>query len=109
MRISVRAFNRDLYQNACEVEQWWRAHGGLTNERLAALIRCFDYVARCSYEQDRPTFEQAYLNLERLSPGYVPQGKGGFARVAAVIGYRNAEATAALYRRAKNILRSKHA
>jgi glycosyltransferase involved in cell wall biosynthesis len=103
------AFNRDIHRNASEVEQWWRSHGGLTKDRTHALVDCYGYVARATYERDRPTFEQVYGDLQRLSPGYVPRLPRHLAMTARLIGYRNAEAAALVYRRAKRILMQEQA
>jgi len=97
------AFNRDIYRNACEIEHWWRSHGGLTKDRIEALIQRYTQVTRSTYENDRPTFEKALLDLERLAPGFIPAQPRHFALVARLIGYRNAEAAGVVYRRAKRL------
>jgi glycosyltransferase involved in cell wall biosynthesis len=98
------AFVRDVFRNACEVEQWWRANGGLTPERRQAVVSCYGYVARASYEKDRQTFDQAYQAIGRISERYIPEGPGHLATASRLIGYRRAEAAALVYRRAKQLL-----
>jgi glycosyltransferase involved in cell wall biosynthesis len=98
------AFVRDIHNNACEVEQWWRQDDVLSEERRKALIRCYGYVARASYEKDRDGFEQAYAALTRLCDRYIPEGPAHLAIAARLMGYPRAEAVALAYRRAKNRL-----
>jgi glycosyltransferase involved in cell wall biosynthesis len=98
------AFVRDCLRNAGEVEAWWREHGGLSATRREALLKVYGYVARASFERDRPTFDTAEQCLEALSPGYVPPSPRSLAAAARVVGYRRAEGMALWYRRAKQLL-----
>jgi hypothetical protein len=95
---------RDCLRNALEVEAWWRGHGGVTDERAAALVKVYGQVARGSYARDRPTFEAAYAALQRLAPGYVPSHPWHLSLAARLLGYRRAEAAALGYRHAKRVL-----
>jgi len=95
------AFVRDVYRNACEVEQWWHQNGGLGEERRQALITCYGYVARASYEKDRESFDRAYSALMRFTDRYIPDGPPHLKIAARLIGYPGAEAVATAYRRAK--------
>lgn len=108
-RRSPLAFNRDVYRNACEVEAWWREHSGLSEPRKQALIKCFGYVARVTYEKDREGFEQAYGELRRLAGRYVPESPRHLAAVSRIIGYPRAEAVALFYRLAKDALGARRA
>jgi len=98
------AFVRDIFRNACEVEEWWRANGGLGAARTKALTECYGYVARSTYERDPEIFETAYTALMRLAPRYIPKGPPHLALAARFLGYRRAEAVALFYRRAKRSL-----
>ena len=98
------AFSRCVYRNACEIEAWWRANGGISGARRGALIKCIGQVARSSYTQDPPTFEAALDHLERLSPGYVPDRPLRLKVMSKVVGYRDAERTAFWYRSVKRSL-----
>lgn len=102
-------FVRDVYRNASEVEEWWRSHVGLNRDRIQALLDCYGYVARGSYEWDRETFEKAYADLMRLNPRYFPRSPRHLSLTSRMIGYRNAEAAALTYRRAKQLFRPRHA
>jgi glycosyltransferase involved in cell wall biosynthesis len=103
-RRSPEAFHRDVHRNAQEIESWWREHGGIGEVRRRALISCMGYVARSSYERDPATFEAAVTDLERLCPGYAPDGPLHLKLVSKLMGYRRAERAAACYRRAKRSL-----
>jgi glycosyltransferase involved in cell wall biosynthesis len=92
------AFNRDVYQNALEVEDWWNRNGELTDSRYTALLRVYGQVARASYGSDMDTFEAAYNKLEHLSPGYIPQQPQMLSLLSRILGYRRAEAIAKRYR-----------
>jgi glycosyltransferase involved in cell wall biosynthesis len=101
------AFTRDVFKNTCEVEEWWKAHGGLSDERIRSLMDCFEHVARASYEHDRPLFELACSSLSRFTSRYAPTRPLHMALVSRLVGYRGAEAIALRYRRAKRFLRSR--
>jgi glycosyltransferase involved in cell wall biosynthesis len=95
------AFVRDVHLNALEVETWWKQHGGLTPDRERVLINVLSYVARASYDADRPTFEAACAYLESLRPCFVPDRPRRLAVVSRLVGYRRAEALASAFRRNK--------
>jgi len=101
------AFVADCFRNACEVEEWFHGHGGLTEKRRAALIRVFEQVARATYENNPDTFEAAYGALNRLSPGgYAPSHPKRLALAARIVGYRRAEGLALTYRKSKALLKA---
>jgi glycosyltransferase involved in cell wall biosynthesis len=100
------AFNRDVYQNALEVECWWNRHGEMTDSRYTALLRVYGQVARASYGSDMDTFEAAYDKLEHLSPGYIPQQPQMLSLLSRILGYRRAEAIAKRYRLIKARLKT---
>jgi glycosyltransferase involved in cell wall biosynthesis len=97
------AFVRDCLTNAQEVEQWWRAHGGLDGERQNALQKVYQYTARASFEHDKTTFVAACQMLEHLDPHFVPPGPWHFALAARFLGYPRAEALAWNYRKLKRV------
>lgn len=97
-------FPRCCLRNAIEVEKWWQEHGGINQERRQALLKVYGYVARASFERDRPTFETAYQALERLSPGYIPETPTHLRLASQLLGYRRAEALALWYRQGKLLL-----
>lgn len=97
-------FVRDCFHNACEVEQWWVTHGEISDERRAALLKAYGYVARASFANDRPTFDAAYLALQRLQPDYIPQQPHHLALVSRLLGYRQAEQMALWYRKGRRWL-----
>lgn len=101
------AFVADCFRNACEVEEWFHNHGGLTDKRRTALIRVFEQVARATYANNPPTFEAAYGALNRLSPGgYTPSHPKRLAFAAKIVGYRRAEKLALKYRKSKALLKA---
>lgn len=97
-------FVRDCFHNAREVEQWWVPHGGLSDERRAALVKVYGYVARASFVSDGVTFEAAYVALRRLQPRYAPRYPWHLALASRVVGYRQAEHLALWYRRGRQWL-----
>jgi glycosyltransferase involved in cell wall biosynthesis len=102
-RRDPRAFNRDVYTNAMEVEAWWRRHGGFSPARHAALLRVYGQVARASFRRDPATFESVYQRLMQLDPRYVPVEPRGLALLSRFFGYRRAEALAWRYRAVKAV------
>jgi len=99
------AFTRDCLTNARGVAAWWTAHSGLTPARRRALLRVYGQVARASFLDQPEVFEAAWRALEELQPGYVPDHPWHLGLVARLVGYRRAEAIAAGYRQAKQVLR----
>ncbi len=101
------AFIADCFHNACEVEEWFQKHGGLTAKRRAALIRVFEQVARGTYDANSDMFEAAYAALTRLSPGgYRPSRPKHLALASKIVGYRRAEALAVTYRKGKALFKA---
>jgi glycosyltransferase involved in cell wall biosynthesis len=101
------AFITDCFRSACEVEEWFQEHGGITAKRRAALIKVFEQVARATFDNNPDTFEAAFEALERLSPGgYVPSHPKHLALAAKIVGYRRAEALAVTYRKSKAMLKA---
>jgi len=98
-------FTRDCLRNAIEIEMWWQEHGGIDEERRQALLKVYGYVAKASFVKDRLTFEGAYQALERLSPGYIPEGPKYLRLASQLLGYRRAEILALWYRRIKSLVR----
>ncbi len=97
------AFNRDVFRNAVDVEQWWRGEGPLTAARERALLHTYQYVARSTYRRDWPTFEAAWRALETIRPGFCPTTPKTLGWVSRVVGYRNAEEIAYQYRSIKRL------
>lgn len=94
-------FVRDCFRNATQVEAWWQQRGGVTSAQRCAFVQVYGHVARASFENDRPTFEEAYEALQRLQPGYRPLRPKRIAVMSRLVGYRRAESIALLYRKAK--------
>lgn len=99
------SFARDCLLNTNEVEEWWIEHGGIDAKRKAALIRAYEHVARSSFEKDAPTFNSAHNALRRLQPGYTPESSRRLWLASRLLGYRNAEKAALLYRNAKKLFK----
>ena len=99
-------FVQDCFRNAMQVEEWFRAHGGLTPSRCWALRQAYEMVARGSFEHDRETFERAYQALDRVFPSYCPDHGFTLPLLSRFVGYRRAEAVALGFRRVKRFTRS---
>jgi glycosyltransferase involved in cell wall biosynthesis len=104
-RRDTRAFNRDIYQNAIEVETYWRQCGDLTNKRRNALLRVYGQVARASFRRDLETFETVYRHLMQLTPRYIPTAPRGLIILSHLFGYRRAEWLAWHYRQVKSSIK----
>ena len=101
-------FVRDCFQNAAEVEIRWNQGGGISLQRRQALLKVYGYIARASFEKDRPTFEKACRAFEKLDPRYVPEIPPSkyLPMIAQCFGYRRTEAAALWYRKGKKLLRN---
>lgn len=100
-------FVRDCFKNIVEVEEWWETHGGITEDRQAALLKTYGQVARASFEKDRVMFEDACQALERLKPRYIPDHPRHLAVASRFLGYKRAEHLARWYRQTKKHLRNR--
>jgi glycosyltransferase involved in cell wall biosynthesis len=100
-------FVRTALQNDRGIEELWRRNGGITEVRKAALVHAYSAVARKAFEYDRGIFEQAYAEVQKLSPGYVPHSPRYLRLASLAVGYRHAEALALWYRRSKRLLRGR--
>jgi len=92
---------RDHYGYVRHVEAHWAQHGGVGDARRQALARCLARLARRCADLDRVTFEAILDDLERLSPGYVPESPARLKIASKLFGYRRTEALARWYRRAR--------
>lgn len=97
-----RAFVHDVFRNALQVEELWRARGDLTHPEADALRQSYEYVARASFATDRATFDDAYAALLRVCPGYLPSGPRHLRVASALLGYARAEQAALWYRQMKS-------
>ncbi len=95
------AFVQDCLRSAQQVEEWWRAHTGITPERHAVLVQVYGNIARMSYEIDRANFWNAYRAALKLEPRYVPATPRTLRILSRVFDYPRAEAIAAWYRQFK--------
>lgn len=74
-------FVKCCYENACQVEDYWRRNGGLSSDRCKALASCFDYTARTFFVSNYVKFID---NLERLNR-VQPEFSLSFVKVAGVL------------------------
>jgi glycosyltransferase involved in cell wall biosynthesis len=100
-RRSNVAFNRDCFENAIQVRDWWQEHGGIGSEKRKALLSVIGYCARQSYDNDKVLFRKACEALEELNPHYLPDHPKLLRLFSRFVGYQKAEAVASLYRKAR--------
>ena len=98
-------FFRDCLQNAVEIEEWWREHGGIDQERKNALLKAYGYIAGETFKTDKPTFEYAYMTLNKLQPGYIQYRNKLLRLVCKHMGYRKAVAISFWYRQIKKSIK----
>jgi len=98
-------FNRDIFRNALEIQDYWIRHNGINANRRAALLEVFGYVARSTFAKDTPIFEATLKELKKLSPRYIPKKPKHLRLASQIIGYRAAEKLAFFYRRVRSIFR----
>ena len=102
-RRNPTAFVKDCFENALQVEAWWRNSGNFGDMQKSALLKILAYVSRASFESDQATFANAYANIQRLQPGWVPSRPLKLALLSHLIGYRRAEAVALAFRKVKSL------
>lgn len=98
------SFVNDVFHNACQVEAIWKANGGTSPERVAALEAVYGYVARFYFERDRPKFHDVVARIHALNPNYLPSGPRALRQLSQWLGYEQAEAVALTYRRIKHLI-----
>jgi glycosyltransferase involved in cell wall biosynthesis len=82
------AFNRDIWMNARQIEERWRAHqGALTADQEQALASVYDHCARSFFGVDRVLFEQASHRVEILASKKKSEQLDRYARAVEQVGY----------------------
>ncbi|WP_017653950.1 glycosyltransferase family 2 protein [Fortiea contorta] len=102
-RRNLASFVRDCFHNACQVEEIWKANGGLTHKQRVALENVYGQTARFFFEYDRLKFSQVLAKIHHLNPQYQPSKPKALQQLSKWFGYEQAEAIALTYRRAKRI------
>jgi glycosyltransferase involved in cell wall biosynthesis len=97
-------FVLDCFNNACQVENFWKANGGITPERCIALEKVYGYTARFFFEHDRSKFYEVLAKIHNLNPQYLPSAPNGLRQLSKWFGYEQAEAIALAYRQVKEVL-----
>ncbi|ARV61248.1 glycosyl transferase family 2 [Nostocales cyanobacterium HT-58-2] len=63
-------FVEDVYRNACQVEAFWKANGGLTKNRCHALAKVYNYTARSLFMAQQDLFKENIYRLYQVEPGF---------------------------------------
>lgn len=63
-------FVKDCFHNNCQIEEFWRHHGGLTPERSSALVNGYDYTSRTLFMTEEKLFQENLNRLYQLQPGF---------------------------------------
>lgn len=66
------AFMTDVFRNASQVEAFWKANGGLTNNRCHALAYVYDLTARSLFMAEGELFRENLHHLYQVEPGFRP-------------------------------------
>ena len=98
-------FFGSCYRHAAAVEDELRSAGSLTTLRRERLVGSYFTAARALFGSDDEEFASVVDRIERLALGALPDGPPMLRTLARVVGYRQAEAVALRYRRAKALLR----
>lgn len=99
-------FVLDCFNNACQVEEFWKANGGITPERQVTLEKVYGGVARFFFEYDRSKFYEILAKIHNLNPNYLPSGPRTLRQLSKWFGYEQAEAIALKYRQVKKFLKN---
>ncbi|KYC36861.1 glycosyl transferase family 2 [Scytonema hofmannii PCC 7110] len=97
-------FMNDCFINACQVEEIWTVHGGITSERRIALEKIYGHIARFYFERNRLKFSEVLAKIHRLNPNYIPSNPKALHQLSQWVGYEQAEAISLTYRRTKKQL-----
>lgn len=99
-------FVLDCFNNACQVEDFWKVNGSITPERRSALEKTYGQVARFYFEHDRLKFKEVLAKIHDLNPNYLPSSPRTLRQISQWFGYEQAEAIALNYRRIKKMIHS---
>ncbi|AFZ27925.1 glycosyl transferase [Cylindrospermum stagnale PCC 7417] len=103
-RRNPASFVQDCFLNACQVEEIWKANGGITPERCVALEKVYGQLARFYFEHDRLRFYEVLSKIHKLNPNYLPSSPKSLRQLSKWLGYEQAEAIALAYRQTKKKL-----
>lgn len=103
-RKNQQAFVKDCFENACQVEEFWQSHGGMSSDRQQALLRVYGQSARFFFECDRRFFYEILNKIHRLEPQYLPESPRLLRFLSRWLGYLRAEQVALIYRVCKRRL-----
>ena len=95
---SARALTEACIRNASGMEAYWRRAGGMTSERARVLAGVYLGGARHYAGSDWTEFDRLVSRIERLVPGFVPDGPSKLRWLSKAVGYRRAERIAVMYR-----------
>jgi glycosyltransferase involved in cell wall biosynthesis len=97
-------FIDDCFNNACQVQEIWKANGDINLEHRIALMKVYGQVARFYFEYDRSKFYEVLAKIHNLNPNYLPSEPKALRELSKLFGYELAEAIALNYRRLKNFV-----
>jgi hypothetical protein len=105
-RSDPHRFAAGCVRNARSAEEFWRqGQLALTPKQTVLLQEIYAHALRIFYERDRVSFDHLLAHLEKLNPSFRPAGPAWLSWWSKWVGYRQAEALALAYRRAKRLLR----
>lgn len=103
-RKNHQAFVKDCFHNACQIEEFWHSHGGITSDRQQALLKVYGQAARFFFEYDRRFFYEILNKIHRLEPQYLPESPKSLRLLSRWFGYPRGEEISLLYRISKRKL-----
>lgn len=86
-----KEFAWDCYRNVEDIEAIWSKRGQLSDERLAAVLSAYLYVARSSYLVDADLFYQAVAAMKRLDLDFIRVAPRSLQIASRILGYEGAE------------------
>jgi glycosyltransferase involved in cell wall biosynthesis len=93
------AFIVDVARNADQVLTIWEARGGLAPKHRAALIDCYDYVARAAFRHETGLFDHCIERIAELGGQPITRWPAMAARLQRYLGRRWAMALLAALKR----------
>ena len=99
-------FVEGCIRNADLVERYWRKGGKLTPNHARQLANIYTQGTRWFAERDHAKFELLIRKIEKLVPGFIPEGPRPLRYLSAAVSYRRAELLSVRYRRVKNAILS---
>ena len=95
-------FVTDVFTNAKQVHELWKAELATRKDKADAIISCYRYCIQVfGLNDEKRLFEEAISKIYEIEPHFIPQKSKGMKYLSSVLGYAKAERLANKYRKVR--------